>query len=57
MPWDLVKFWIGHVNKYVTDRHAEQEDVECRQGSANRIGLGSTLGPSNVIPIKGREAV
>ena len=49
VPWDLVKFWIGHANKDVTDRYAEQlqEDVAYRQEWAEKVGLGFTLGPSN----------
>jgi len=40
VPWDLQKLWLGHANKDVTDRYAEQlkEDVEWRkhQSSKNR---------------------
>ena len=30
VPWDLQKLWLGHANKDVTDRYAEQlkEDVQ-----------------------------
>src|SRR6266705_741689 len=33
VPWDLEKFWIGHANKDITDKYAEQlkEDVEYRR--------------------------
>ena len=39
MPWDLEKFWIGHANKDVTDKYAEQlkEDVEYRREWAEKI--------------------
>ena len=58
VPWDLVKFWIGHANKDVTDKYAEQlqEDVEYRQGWAEKIGLGFTLGQSNLVPQKDSKA-
>jgi hypothetical protein len=58
VPWDLEKFWIGHANKDVTDRYAEQlkEDVEFRQEWAEKIGLGFVLGPSNLIQMKKGQA-
>ena len=58
VPWDLVKFWIGHANKDVTDKYAEQlqEDVEYRQRWAEKIDLGFTLGQSNLVPLKGSKA-
>jgi integrase len=42
VPWDLEKFWIGHANKDVTDKYAEQlkDDVEYRREWAERVGLG-----------------
>jgi len=42
VPWDLEKFWIGHANKDVTDKYAEQlkEDVEYRVEWAEKVGLG-----------------
>src|ERR1700720_1493088 len=45
MPWDLQKLWLGHANKDVTDRYAEQlkEDVEWRKQEAERAGLGFQL--------------
>jgi integrase len=44
-PWDLQKLWLGHANKDVTDRYAEQlkEDVEWRKQEAERAGLGFKL--------------
>ena len=37
--------WLGHANKDVTDRYAEQlkEDVEWRKQEAERAGLGFNL--------------
>jgi integrase len=45
MPWDLQKLWLGHANKDVTDRYAEQlkEDVVWRKQEAERAGLGFRL--------------
>jgi len=42
VPWDLEKFWIGHANKDITDKYAEQlkEDVEYRRDWVERVGLG-----------------
>jgi integrase len=41
VPWDLQKLWLGHANKDVTDRYAEQlkEDVEWRKQEAERAGF------------------
>jgi hypothetical protein len=41
----LQKLWLGHANKDVTDRYAEQlkEDVEWRKQEAEKAGLGFTL--------------
>jgi hypothetical protein len=58
VPWSLEKFWIGHADKDVTDRYAEQlkEDIEFRQGWAEKVGLGFTLGPTSAIRMEGRAA-
>lgn len=47
VPWDLEKFWIGHANKDVTDKYAEQlkEDIEYRREWAEKVGLGFDLNP------------
>jgi integrase len=44
-PWDLQKLWLGHANKDVTDRYAEQlkEDLDWRKQEAEKIGLGFKL--------------
>ena len=33
VPWNLLKLWLGHANKDVADRYAEQlkEDVQWRK--------------------------
>jgi len=40
VPWDLQKLWLGHANKDVTDRYAEQlkEDVEWQKQEAEKTG-------------------
>jgi len=45
VPWDLQKLWLGHANRDVTDRYAEQlkEDVEWRKEVAENAGLGFQL--------------
>jgi integrase len=45
VPWDLEKLWLGHANKTVTDKYAEQvkEDVEWRKEVAEKTGLGFAL--------------
>jgi integrase len=45
VPWDLEKLWLGHANKTVTDKYAEQlkEDVEWRKEVAEKTGLGFVL--------------
>jgi len=44
VPWDLQKLWLGHANRDVTDRYAEQlkEDVEWQE-VADNTGLGFKL--------------
>lgn len=40
-PEDLIRFWLGHANRSVTDAYAKLfEDVEFRKEVAERIGLG-----------------
>jgi integrase len=45
VPWDLQKLWLGHANRDVTDRYAEQlkQDVEWRKEVAENAGLGFKL--------------
>ena len=45
VPWDLQKLWLGHANRDVTDRYADQlkEDVEWRKEVAENAGLGFKL--------------
>lgn len=45
VPWDLEKLWLGHANRDVTDKYAEQlkEDVDWRKDVAEKTGLGFAL--------------
>jgi hypothetical protein len=45
VPWDLEELWIGHTNKDVTDKYAEQlkEDFEYRREWAAKVELGFTV--------------
>ena len=58
VPWDLEKFWIGHANKDVTDKYAEQlkDDVEYRREWAEKVSLGFEVGTNgtkpNVVPMQ-----
>ncbi len=43
-PEDLIRFWIGHGDKTVTDRYAQvSHDVEFRKSVAERVGVGFNL--------------
>ena len=44
VPEDLIKFWIGHAPKTVTDEYSKvKNDVEFRKDVAEKIGLGFEL--------------
>jgi len=46
VPEDLIKFWIGHAPKTVTDEHSKlKHDVQFRRDVAERVGLGFMLKP------------
>jgi integrase len=43
-PEDLIRFWLGHANKSVTDGYSKlDEDVEYRREVAEKVGLGFEL--------------
>ncbi len=43
-PEDLLRFWIGHGDRTVTDRYAKLcEDVAFRKAQAERVGIGFNL--------------
>jgi hypothetical protein len=52
VPWDLEKFWIGHPNKDVTDKYAEQlkDDVEYRREWVEKVSLGFEVGTNRTKP-------
>src|SRR6202007_1877310 len=44
VPEDLLRFWIGHANKTITDTYCKvQEDIAFRQEVADKVGLGFVL--------------
>jgi integrase len=43
-PEDLLRFWIGHGDKTVTDRYAKlKQDIDYRKDVAERVGTGFNL--------------
>jgi integrase len=43
-PEDLLRFWIGHGDKTVTDRYDKlREEVAYRNAQAERVGIGFNL--------------
>jgi integrase len=45
VPEDLIKFWIGHAPKTVTDEYSKvKNDVDFRKEVADKVGLGFDLG-------------
>lgn len=43
-PEDLIRFWLGHANKSVTDLYSKlKEDVTFRKKVAEQIGIGFEL--------------
>ena len=40
VPEDLLRFWIGHADKSVTDGYSKVKDVEFRKFTAEQAGLG-----------------
>jgi integrase len=50
VPEDLLRFWIGHADKSVTDHYSKmKEDAEFRQLCPENIGLGFELPSVNPI--------
>jgi integrase len=53
-PEDLIRFWLGHANKSVTDGYSKlSEDRDFRKECAEKADLGFAIRPSNatVVPI------
>lgn len=53
VPEDLLKLWLGHASKSVTDDYARQlrEDLPFRRKWAKRVGLGfSIVSGEDVLP-------
>ena len=44
VPEDLLRFWIGHADKTITDTYCKvQEDIAFRPEVAEKVGLGFVL--------------
>lgn len=45
-PEDLIRFWVGHGDKSVTDGYSQlKEDVEYRKAVVEQVGIGFTIPP------------
>ena len=45
LPEDLIKFWVGHADKSITDRYSKlAQDVAFRQSWCAKAGIGFELG-------------
>ena len=50
-PEDLIRFWLGHANKSVTDGYSKlSEDMDFRKECAEKVGLGFTI-PSSILEV------
>ena len=50
-PEDLIRFWLGHANKGVTDLYCKlHEDVSFRKKVAQNIGIGFELPGDKAVP-------
>jgi integrase len=59
VPDDLLRFWIGHADRSVTDGYSKvKEDVAFRQLCAANVGLGFELPTENLAekPVVARNA-
>ncbi len=55
-PEDLLRFWIGHANKTITDIYSKmQEDTPFRQEVADKVGLGFVLENPTVRNVRRNE--
>ena len=49
-PEDLIRFWLGHANKSVTDDYSKlKEDVEFRKKVAEQVGIGFEVPASDTL--------
>jgi integrase len=48
VPEDIIRFWIGHSPKTVTDVYSRvKNDIQFRKGVAEKVGLGFELPPAS----------
>jgi len=58
VPEDLLRYWIGHADKSITDGYSKvREDREYRSSVAEAAGLGFKLPEYSVAPVVPREGV
>ena len=51
-PEDLIRFWLGHANKSVTDVYSKlKEDVTFRKKVAEQVGIGFELLTEKTEPV------
>lgn len=60
-PEDLIRLWIGHAGRTVTDSYAAglRDDLKRRQEWAESVGLGFAVGPhgaTNLVAIDSKQA-
>jgi len=59
VPEDVLRFWIGHADKSVTDAYSRvKDDVAFRQLCAAYVGIGFELPAENPVekPVVARDA-
>jgi integrase len=55
-PEDLLRFWLGHANKTITDEYSKvKEDVAFRNEVASQVGLGFVLESPIVRNVRRKE--
>jgi integrase len=58
VPEDIIRFWLGHASRDVTDRYSKlSEDVEFRRSVAASAGLGFELPEDPIVRSVRRNAV
>jgi integrase len=57
VPEDLLRFWIGHADKTITDKYCKvQEDTAFRNEVAEKVGLGFVLESPIVRSVRRKES-
>ena len=57
-PEDLIRFWVGHMDKTMTDRYSKlKADGRFRRAVAEQVGLGFELPVSAVVENDGNDGL